>query len=262
MKFVVGLGLIVAVIAAVGVGVAIYSRAAKSHVELETETQCPADGPRSVTVVLVDRTDAISPITERDLRNQLAAVANGVPKYGALYLYAIDGAADGLPEPLFFRCNPGDASTVSDMSGSKRKTQRRFEDGYAEPLDAVMRDLVGAGQAPASPIMEAVQAVAVSTFGDPAAKAASKRRLIIASDFMQNSARVSFYGGAAGSQLLAPEVLDAPLKDVEVGLLFIQRPDRGGPPIDELKAVWREYFLESGVAPSQVRPVQLTGANP
>lgn len=261
-KLIAGIVLITLLVGAVVGLIVVRAKVQAARVDLDPITQCPVVGPRSVTVVVVDRTDPISDVTALALRNELTAVVEKTPQYGALYLYSIDGEIDGVAKPLFFRCNPGDASTVNELTGSKAKAQRRFDQQFSEPLDSALMSLAKAETAPSSPIMEGLQGAALSAFSHPHAKEASPKRLIIVSDFMQNSDRVSFYGGSAARQLTSPEGLDAPLHGVTVGLLFIQRPLRGGPSIEELKVAWRAYFIESGVAPPDVRTVKLTGSNP
>jgi hypothetical protein len=103
--------------------------ARRSQLPLDPKTQCPLSGPHSLTAVLIDRTDPISEVTSRDLINRLKEIASDVPKYGALYLYTIDGSEDGVGEPLFYRCNPGDEATVNALSASKRKRLTEKEVG-------------------------------------------------------------------------------------------------------------------------------------
>jgi hypothetical protein len=211
---------------------------------------------------VVDRTDPISSTTALALSNELQTIVGQVAQYGALHLYAIDGASEGVAEPIFFRCNPGSEDDVDELTGSKERARRRFDREFAAPLQGAIESLTSAKTATSSPIMEGIQGAALRALSSPNVKEASPKRLIIASDFMQNSEAVSFYGRAASSELGAPDGLDAPLKGVQVGMMFIQRPGRPGPSIDELKAVWREYFVQSGVAPAEVRSMKLTGVNP
>lgn len=262
VKLIWGLVLIAAVVLLVGAFVIYRANVASSRVALDPENQCPVDGPRSVTVVVVDRTDPISPTTALALTNELELVAGQVAQYGALHMYAIDGAVDGVVEPIFARCNPGDDEDVDANTGSKAKAKRRFDREFAEPLKDAIASVATAREAPSSPIMEGLQGAALRALSGPKAKNASPKRLIVASDFMQNSDAVSFYGRAPSQQLVAPDGLDAPLADVEVSMMFIQRPNRPGPSIDELKTVWRDYFIQSGVASPDVRTKKLTGTNP
>lgn len=262
LKLVGGIVLGCAVLAPVVAFLIYRAEAGRSHVRLNAENQCPLDGPRSVTVVVVDRTDPISPTTALALTNELQLVAKRVPQYGALHMYAIDGAITGVAEPVFFRCNPGSEENVNATTGSKAKAKRRFEEQFSAPLQAAIKTLTSARQADASPIMEGIQGAALRALSSPEAKGASPKRLIIASDFMQNSDAVSFYGRSASQQLSAPDGLDAPLSGVEVGLMFIQRPNRPGPSIDALKTAWTNYFVQSGVASNEVRSIRLTGVSP
>jgi len=261
-NLIVGLLILAGVATVSGLAWSMFRQAKREHPTLVAETECPTAGPAGITVVLVDRTDPISPTTQLDLRNRLKDVAARMPKFGKLYLYALDGASAGISQPLFAKCNPGDASTVDALRNNPAKAQQVFEHEFEKPLTASIAELTAANTGAASPIMEAIQDAALTAFTDPDNKGAASKRLIVVSDFMQNSDHVSFYRTAVSRSPAAPQALAAPLEGVEVGLLFIQRPDRSGPSIDELETVWRDYFVQSGVPSGRVRSVKLTGVNP
>lgn len=226
------------------------------HVELAKGSLCPKDGPSSVTVVIIDRTDAVSPVTLMDIKTRLNDYAKQVPRYGALYIYVADGQSSGAVKHEFFRCNPGQAKDVSRLKASKELVQKSFDAGFAAPLDQALRQLLVIGQAPKSPIMEEVQGAGVEAFSGSALADAPKT-LIIVSDLMQNSDRMSLYGGGQANLDFVQRGLAAPLEGVDVELLVINRP-AGGVSKAKLIEVWNSYVAASG---GHGRWIELTGAN-
>lgn len=252
----IGLGVVAALLA---LGYMVW-RGRSERVELVASNQCPSAGAHGVVVILIDQTDPLSDVTRQDLEQQLAGYTNGVKRHEALYIYAL--RQDGRPERLFFGCNPGSAADANEMIESKQRAERSFQTRFRKPLDQALREVLRDQNAKASPIMESVQAIAVQTFSDPANAGAERRLLVIASDFMQLSPRVSFYGQGSGVELgeRALDALRAPLREVEADLLFISRPDEPGPPHEALRTAWSTYL--HGSESGRVKVVRLTGANP
>jgi hypothetical protein len=249
---------VVAILIAIVFGfMVLRGKATEQNRPLNDETLCPLTGPESVTVILVDKTDAITPVTQLDVRTQLQNYAANIPKYGALYLYALDDDGNELISPVFFRCNPGSADDVDPLVGSKERSQRRFDEGFKAPLNQMLDQLLDIQESPTSPIIEGVQAAALKAFTTAEAKRVP-RHLVVVSDFAQNSNQLSVYRG----QTLGPDAerlgLLAPLEGVTVDLLLIQRPSSGYNP-DRLLADWQGYFEMSEARNG--RSLKLTGAN-
>lgn len=249
---------VVIILIVIGFGfVTLRGRATEQNRPLDPVTLCPLSGPESVTVILVDKTDAITAVTQLDIRTRLQSYAERTPKYGALYLYALEGDSGDPISPVFMRCNPGSAEDTDPLVGSKERSQRRFDDGFKAPLDRMLDQLLDIRQAPTSPIIEGVQAAAVEAFGTDRATRVP-RRLVVVSDFAQNSEHLSVYRG----QMIGPDAerlgLLAPLRGVEVDILLIQRPSAGHE-ATQLLAAWQGYF-EMSEADNDVS-LRLTGAN-
>lgn len=250
-------GLVAALIIAVIVSfLAVLHRAKVQLVDTDPTTHCPKTGPVAITAILVDKTDSISPVTQLDIRKQLQDYAANIPRYGALYLYTLDENASGLITPIFFRCNPGQASDVDSLTGSKELAQRSFEQDFHGPLQAMLDGLLTNHTSPTSPIMEGVQAAAVEAFGGQQLAKVPKT-MVVVSDFEQNSSRLSFYRGDLSVDA-ASVGLTAPLQGATVDLLFILRPNSGIKPEAKLDAWLRYIDASQGRAG---RDVKLAGAN-
>jgi hypothetical protein len=79
-----GVALIVGALAVVAGGSFLYFQVAAGRVELDHETLCPVDGPQSVTVVLVDRTDPYTPVQQAAIQNALELIRGSGVENGPL----------------------------------------------------------------------------------------------------------------------------------------------------------------------------------
>jgi len=259
-QFLIGSALIAfVVVVATSIAWAVIS-VRSSHVSVDPKTGCPLDGPRSITAVVVDRTDPISETTALDMRQVLDREMSDVPRYGAIYLFGIDERVTTSPRPLFMRCNPGRSEEVNSLKESKRLVDRSFRKAFREPLDEALDALQASGASERSPIVETLQSVGVRAFGGSDGADVPKR-LVVASDFLQNSDRLSFYGAHPASVLSsdAAEDLAAPLEDVDVRMLFIRRDGANAAHTSALRDAWTRYFRKSGAA--EIVATKLTGTD-
>ena len=149
-----GIALIIGVVTVVVGGSFLYFYVAAGQLELDQETFCPVDGPQTVTVVLVDRTDPYTPVQQAGIQNALELIRTSVPKYGALGLYAVGPTDQGVLE-LFARiCNPGRGDEINPLIGNPRRVEQRWREGFKAPLDALFARLLQPGEAATSPILE------------------------------------------------------------------------------------------------------------
>jgi hypothetical protein len=184
----------IAIIAAVlGLVGFFYVQAVLSNRALDKETLCPSD-PESLTVLLVDVTDPMNLPQRQDFLNQLDRLRLSIPRYGKLVVVKVDPVNDRLLAPIITRCSPGTASDVSDVDGNKQKTQKQWEEGFKKPLDDAFAGIMKASGADRSPILESIQSVNLTELQkfDGTSK---RRRLIVASDLLQNTDSISFYQG-------------------------------------------------------------------
>jgi hypothetical protein len=186
VKIAVGFGLL-ALLAVAGIIGFFFISEKRAAASLDPETFCPNEGPTSITSVLIDRTDGINETQAAALRNFFDTWRDAVPEYGAFRVYEVAGGVD-LPEPVLSVCNPGDVENVSVFTGNERLTRQRYDAKFKRPIDALLAGMLTDKASDASPIMEAVQAMAIRDFAR-----ASDRELIIVSDLLQHTQQFSLY---------------------------------------------------------------------
>jgi hypothetical protein len=175
---------------AAGGGVAALYIAKKNEVaELDSTTFCPKSGATSVTSVLIDRTDGINPVQAEALEALIVTWVHQVPEHGAFRVYEVGGT--GLSEPRVDVCNPGDVENVNVFTGNERMTRERYEAKFMAPIKAMIAGMLTDKEAKTSPIMEAVQSIAVQDFG--AGRAKDERKLFIVSDLLQYTSELDLY---------------------------------------------------------------------
>lgn len=204
-----------------------YGRAVLSNRTIDEVTLCPSD-PDSVTVLLVDVTDPMNLPQRQDFINQLTRLTESIPRYGKLVVMKVDPVSDRLLEPVITRCNPGRASDENEVSGNPLKLEETYQEKFHEPLIASFEGVMQASSADRSPILESIQSAALTQLqsSDVADK---KRKLIIASDLLQNTDSVSFYGTLPDANTLISSQpfrrVRTDLRGVEVELWMLQRID-------------------------------------
>lgn len=231
--------------AIIAVGAFAYIDALESHVPLNNETLCPLRGPTGVVAILLDTTDALTPIQQRDIANNLNALRHELPTGYLLVGYSITLDESAVVAPAFYLCNPGRGDEVSEFSGNPQLAEDRWLERFEQPVTAALEAMVSSEGANTSPILEAVQAVSVTQFQDPAHQDVPKR-LIIISDMLQNSASYSVYGGLrqfADFQSTAEWVrVRTNLKGVPVEILYVMRPEYSDLQTPALLQFWENIF--------------------
>jgi hypothetical protein len=215
---------------------------------LDPLTACPPS-ESSIVALLVDVTDPLTLAQRQDFLNQLERLRASVPRYGKLAIFQVDAASNELLRPVIERCNPGTAADVDEMTGNPAAVEEKYETLFKRPLDEAFGQLMNASGADRSPILESVQSVALTELKRPGAEGIPMR-LIIASDLLQNTDRVSFYGKVPGSQELlssdAFRVLRTDLSDIKVELWMLQRLDSEQTQPRTLVDLWDAVITEQG----------------
>lgn len=208
-----------------------YAASVLNKKTLNKETLCPVE-PVAVTVLLVDVTDPLSLPQRQDFVNQIERLIEQIPRHGKLVIAKVDPVSDRLLLPLVTRCNPGGASDVSEVNSNPRKLESMRRDQFIAPVRAAFDDLMVASGASRSPIFESIQSINLtelqhrSSIGLP-------RRLIVASDLMQNTDQFNFYRRlpSANEIIMSPafQRVRTDLRDVDVELWMLQRGDAPQP---------------------------------
>jgi hypothetical protein len=163
---------------------------------VDKESGCLKDGYDTITTVLVDLTDPVTPVQAAAIKNILMKVRDAVPKYGRLEVYPLEPVATKTIAPLFAACSPGTGKDVdSKLYGNPELADKNFTKKFASKLQEVVENLQKLPPQNNSPILEGIQSVAVTSLGTPKSGAAQKHMIII-SDLIHHTSQLSMYQGA------------------------------------------------------------------
>ena len=238
------------VIAVLGVIGFFYFKAVLSHRALDKITLCPAQ-PDSVTVLLVDVTDPMNLPQRQDFLNQLDKLVGQVPRYGKLVIAKVDPVSDRLLAPVITRCNPGSSQDdgVSEIDGNPAKLNAMRSQQFVEPVRAAFDQLMTASDAPHSPILESIQSINLTEL-QRAGEKAGGRKLIVASDLLQNTTDTSFYKGLPDPDAFinsaAFDRVRTDLRGTDVELWMLQRNDSKRTQPRELPDLWEKIIGAQG----------------
>lgn len=225
-----------------------YYRAVLSHKALDPVTLCPPE-PQSVTVLLVDVTDPMGLAQRQDFTNQLETLIGQIPRYGKLVVTKVDPVSNQLLVPVITRCNPGSATDVSDLTGNPQQVERARQDSFVVPLRKAFDTLLSASGADRSPILESIQSVVLTELRPPSLAKASKR-LIVASDLLQNTPTIRFYNGLPDAAKFTTSQtfgrLSTDLRGIDVEIWMLQRNDSKFTQPRALPDLWDRIITSEG----------------
>ena len=255
-----GLALMAGVLAAIVGGVLLFLETREEHVALDPETYCPQAGPHALTAIIIDTTDALNLVQRTDLTNEIERLVGTIPRFGALEIYAVGSVENDPPQPVFSRCNPGRADEISELTGNPRLVERKWREGFRQPLEKVLAGMLAPGEADSSPIMESIQWVAVNALTAPG-RDSIPLRLVLVTDLLQHTRSFSLYRGVQPFQSFSqtPYYLRvrAPLEGVAVDVLIVRRQTRARIDRPSLVRFWVDYFDAQGA--NGLRIVDLAG---
>jgi hypothetical protein len=238
--------LAVLALGALSTGAYVYMTTARPPA-LDRASLCPMDGPRSVTVVLLDSTDDIPDIAKREVRTALVDMAETLPAYGLLEIRLLDPKVAG-GRSIFAKCNPGDGSGLSEYTANPRLAKKRWMDGFREPLDQALQEGFGPLPGKTSPIMETIQRIAVDRFTGRAASGTPKS-LVLISDMLEHEGDYSQYVGDLSYRRYkasrAYRKFRTDLTGAEVTIYYVQR--QSTKPINSADHIrfWEEWIRDN-----------------
>jgi len=236
------------VVALLGIVAFFYYKSILANRSLDAETLCPSQ-PDSLTVLLVDVTDPMNLPQRQDFLNQLDRLTDQIPRYGKLIIAKVDPVSDRLLVPIITRCNPGSAKDVTEVDGNPQKLEKMHQEQYLAPLRSAFERLTSASGANRSPILESIQSVNLTELQKETNEATGKR-LIVASDLLQNTNEISFYGRLpAPHDLLRSQQFSrvrTDLRGVDVELWMLQRSDSTDTQPRALPNLWEKIIDEEG----------------
>src|SRR5580692_978709 len=188
-----GLGGVMLLLLAIVSGAALawfYFSAAPRPV-LDAQSLCPVTGPQGVTVVLVDTSDDLPETTRREVLGQLDDMITTLPPFYKLDIRVLD-IAGTRSKSLFSKCNPGDGAGLSEWTDNPRIARLRWIEDFRKPAAEAVKNSIKAAQSDSSPIMAAIQDIAIAQFSSAASENA-KKTLYIISDMIEYTKDYSQY---------------------------------------------------------------------
>lgn len=172
-------------------GLALFYLLAPRPPLLDAKNLCPVRGPEGVTVVLVDTSDDLPVAARREARTILDDLITGLPPYYMLDIRVLD-VAGFRSKSLFARCNPGDGEGLSEWTSNPRIARMKWIASFREPANRAIESSLGDQKSESSPIMAAIQSIAIDRFSG-AAVANADKRLVIISDMVEYTHDYSQY---------------------------------------------------------------------
>jgi hypothetical protein len=216
----------------------------------DPETLCPAEGPRHITLVIVDKTDPLTPPEQARARQIVTAERSASEAGDRIAVKLIqegDGAGRASLDTIVDLCNPG--SSANPLFHNIRRVAARYESAFLEPVDAALAAFEDAHSASASPIAGALEL----GMSELQAAAGTPIRLILISDLMENGPVVSAYRGGLTDRTLR-RLMSASAASLftgaDVHVVLLPRPRYEAQQKAALKA-WRQVLLDlTGREPS------------
>jgi hypothetical protein len=229
---------------------------------LDPRTLCPVDGPQGITVVLVDTSDDLPETTRREVLGQLDDMITTLPPFYKLDIRVLD-IPDARSRSLFSKCNPGDGAGLSEWTDNPRIARLRWIEDFRKPAAEAVKSSVAAAQSNSSPIMAAIQDIAIGQFSGAASQSA-KKTLYLISDMIEFTRDYSQYPRAGDLTFQRYRQSPAYLKfrtdlhGATVIIRYVTRQAGGQPLLDGTKHMefWKTWIEDNRGAFGSVKRLQ------
>jgi len=235
---------------------------ARDAVRIDPHTLCP-DAPRGYVIILLDVSDALNNVQRAAVRNELSGVEEEINTYDRVRIFVIGSATRGdLPTALFDRCKPPSGRDASGLTQNPLHIHERWQTEYQQPLEAALEAVDRKDGSSESPLMQLIQATAVSAF--PGRSVIVPRRLVVVSDFLQNTKDYSQYGASAPrfddfERNPISRKLHTDLGGVDVKMLYLRRDGQSHIQTSAHLEFWKRFFTWSGVSAGHLTIVPIEG---
>ncbi len=218
---------------------------------LDQQSLCPADGPKGITVVLVDTSDDLPDTTRREVLGILDEIVTTLPPLHKLDIRVLN--IDGLrSRSLFSKCNPGDGTGLSEWTNNPRVARLRWIESFRKPAQQAIANSVTPARANASPIMGAIQDIAIQAFSTDARRD-TKKTLYVISDMIESTKDYSQYPRSGDLSYQRYRQSPAYLKyrtdlhEATVFVRFVNRQVNGKAIVDDyaLMKFWQEWISDN-----------------
>ena len=195
----------------------------KTRVAVDEATMCPVSGPTAVHAILVDRSDAITPLQAQRLHQVLDRIVSDASVGERIDFYLLAGDGTQALSPVVSLCRP--KSNGNDLYENSAKIHEKYDDKFLKPLDQTLSMMTSPSSEASSPIMESVKAVCVAAFGN--LRKGVPAKFTIASDMIQYSHLMNHYKSRDFEKFTSTSAYKEVLSDchgASVDILYLVRP--------------------------------------
>ncbi len=240
--------ILLAVIACVIAGVAYtYITLNQKQGNYDPVTLCPIDVDVDVVAVIFDVSDELNLVQKKYLDKWFQKLTSDMHQDTRLDVYTLQPTGSGVVRRELSVCRPRDGEDANSLTQNKRKIQKKWKESFSEPVDHILRTSMNASELDTSPIMEAIQLVALDSF---TTGAESQNRLVIVSDMLQHTPDYSQYRGKVDFKKFSKSYYYArvrtDLSNVVVSLLYVGRASAAQLQTQRHANFWAEYFHSMG----------------
>lgn len=196
-------------------------------------------------VILVDATSKFTQSQIQALQGFKQKLFNEIPQYAKVVVYKLSGAIISSDDQLISICSPLNPNESNPLIDTKKYVERNWTNKFENKIVRGIEDLSKTKGFKASPIIESIRAVSLLEFS---VKDAKKQKLIVISDFIENSDNLSMYrDGVPKIKKLREDkgraFLSARLNNVEVNFLVLENfPELQGKSFQDF---WFKYALSN-----------------
>lgn len=248
------IGAIAILIALVGAGVFLTINTEK-EIALNTDSLCPVSGSRGTVAVLLDTTDALSPVTKAEIKSKILEIQKKLPRFYRVSVYKL--TENGLTkEPIASICNPGRLDQMDELARQGltanpiliEKKHTEFKNTISESINDVFKEKFEAEQSPLlASLQELSLAIPVPVNVDEDIYLAGQNKIVFVTDFLEHTNVFSNYRSglnfAEFQKSRATEKFGKSYSDTQIELLMVRRKIDSFSTM-ELALFWARVFTE------------------
>ena len=205
--------------------------------QFDSKTFCPKGGSKEQTILLIDATDSLTPVSDLKIQELIKSFQNKNNEYYikpgheliVYHLSQVQDSSKSLKAPFLRICNPGNPKdrTLSDslMSGKYRSYQ--IWKNFRNSLRKVYSEVKNQKKGKQSPLLESISLITAKHMPRLGTKEHKPTLLIIFSDMLQNSDYLSHYGSLPKIDKLKTlsgyNKIKSNLSQIDVWIIYIQR---------------------------------------
>lgn len=222
-----------------------------NRTRIDSETFCPIDAVVSrTTVMLIDRTDPLNVQHISKVHRVIEDIKATLQVGERFSIFFIEAQTTPIPVPVFTICKPPTGAQTNRFTRNQSFADKRYRERFEEPLSELLVALETPVRETQSPILETISTVSnLPSF----VSAIEVRKLIIVSDFLQNTEGFSHYQNSVDYETFRSSsyarLVQADLKRVAVNMVYLDRLESNAQSqLHEL--FWYAYFKDAGAIAS------------